>query len=93
MNKKTEEVAGVISELLTNAIYSNIGRVIKDLDEMVHTEQKSAQIVLKPQIKLFQDLAGIVDIETKLEWKVEYKRCDEFDVVRVDTESPDLFNG
>lgn len=80
------EVADKLSNILTNAIYSNANQLVGDLDQMVEETQKSAQIVLKPQLKLTKDSFGQITIDSKIEWKIEKVRKDEFETVVIETD-------
>lgn len=80
VNELSDKTANMVSAL----IFSNAHRIYDDLRKMTQEEKKVAQIVLKPEIKVFMDTDGFIDIEANIQWKYELKRSDRIESVHID---------
>lgn len=78
------ELANKMSYQLQSMVYNEALRIYEDLAKLVHTEQKMAQIVLKPEIKVFMDTDFCIDLNANIAWKYELKRTGRTESIHID---------
>ena len=86
MNKTdiVNEIANNITNMLTTLVCSNAHRLYDDLRKMTTEEKKEAVIALKPELKIYMDTEGVIDINANMSWKYELKRSDRIEGVHID---------
>lgn len=79
-----QELADKMTYMLSSMVYAEAVRVYDDLAKLVHDEKRIAQIVLKPEIKVFMDTDKCIDLNANIAWKYELKRTGRTESIHID---------